>query len=101
MAADEGADRSESRTMDSLETINFTLPAGWSSECYSQANDQVVLTRPGPHGGMVTVDFKRRIFATGMGSPRFCAIEGAVYRGREWRSRIVADAIAHLDDVMR
>lgn len=87
--------------MNSTENLNFTLPDGWTSEWYSQPNDQVVLTRPGPHGGMVTIDFKRRIFATGMGCPRFCAIEGAVYRGREWRTRLIADAVAHLDDVMR
>jgi hypothetical protein len=87
--------------MDSVETITFNLPDGWTSEYYSRPNDQVVLTRPGHQGGMVTVDFKRRIFATGMGSPRYCAVEGTVYRGREWRTRLVADAIAHLDDVMR
>lgn len=83
------------------DAFGLSLPDGWRSELYGGNNDLVVLTRPGPHGGMVTIDLKRRIFATGMGSPRSCAVACVVYDGRDWRRRLVADAITHLDDVMR
>lgn len=75
------------------------LPTGWTSEQYGK--DQIVYTRPGPHGGFVTVDFSRRIYATGMGTVRFAAVEGVEYRGKDWRQRLVADAIAYLDNVMK
>lgn len=77
----------------------ITVPAGWTSEPYGK--DQIVYTRPGPHGGFVTVDFSRRIYATGMGTVRFAAVEGVEYRGKDWRQRLVADAITYLDSVMQ
>lgn len=60
-----------------------------------------VFIRPGPVGGFVTVDFVRRIYAAGMGTVRFAAVDGVVYRGKNWRQRLIADAIAYLDGVMQ
>ena len=82
------------------DTTKLVLPDGWSSEPYAGSTDLIVLTRPGQHGGYVTVDFKRRIFATGMGAPRFAAIAGGDYKGRDWQRRLVDAAVDHLNDVM-
>lgn len=82
-----------------ISAIEINVPVGWTGEPCGK--DQIVYTRPGPHGGFVTVDFGRRIYGTGMGTVRFAAVEGVEYRGKDWRQRLVADAIAYLDSVMK
>lgn len=73
---------------------------GWTHE-YLPDGQCVCIQRPHEiGGGFVTVDFKRRIFATGMGVPRFAAIAGVEYKGRNWQQRLVDAAVKHLNDVM-
>lgn len=84
-----------------LETIAAQLPAGWIAEPYRVGRDLVVLERPKDiGGGYVTIDFDRRIFATGAGTPRAADLPDKTYEGRGWQTRIVADAVAHLNAVM-
>lgn len=72
---------------------------GWSHEALDK--HCVCIQRPGEiGGGFVTVDFERRIFATGMGVPRFAAIANVEYKGRDWQRRLVEAAVKHLKDVM-
>ena len=73
---------------------------GWTHEYLSDGNC-VCIERPREiGGGFVTIDFKRRIFATGMGVPRFEAVAGLVFKGRDWQQRLVDAAVKHLNDVM-
>ena len=73
---------------------------GWTHEYLP--DNCVCIQRPHEiGGGFVTIDFKRRIFATGMGLPRFAAVAGVEYKGRDWQKRLVDAAVKHLDDVMR
>lgn len=83
-----------------MTNLTTPLPEGWESEELPGWPDVLVLTRPGHHIGFVSIDMKRRIFATGCGSPRTPAFAGMTYKGRDWQARIVADAVKWLDDVM-
>lgn len=78
----------------------YILPEGWESETYSGRKDIIVLKRPGQGGGFVTLDFEKRIYAAGMGTPR--RHEGAqkMYKGRGWNQEFVDDAVAWLNNVM-
>lgn len=72
---------------------------GWTHNVLDR--DCVFIQRPSEiGGGFVTIDFKRRIFATGMGVPRFAAVANVEYRGRDWQQRLVDAAVKHLNDVM-
>lgn len=46
------------------------------------------------------MDFKRRIFGTGMGVPRFAAIANIEFKGRDWQQRLIDAAVQHLNEVM-
>jgi hypothetical protein len=73
---------------------------GWTHD-YLPDGQCVYIQRPCEiGGGFVTIDFKRRIFATGMGVPRFAAVVNVEYTGRDWRKRLIDAAVKHLNDVM-
>lgn len=74
---------------------------GWTHE-YLPDGHCVCIQRPNAiGGGFVTIDFQRRIFATGMAVPRYAAVAGVEYKGRDWRQRLVRAAIEHLNEVMK
>lgn len=78
---------------------NHEHKEGWKHE-YLDGGNLMVFERPAEQGGgFVTVDFKQRIFATGHGKPRQPA-HTTTYAGRDWRNRIIRDAIDHLERVM-
>lgn len=73
---------------------------GWKHE-YLLDGNCVCIERPQEiGGGFVNIDFERRIFATGMGAPRFEAVAGLGFKGRDWQQRLVDAAVKHLNDVM-
>lgn len=77
------------------------LPADWSATPYGGRQDMVVLERPrGSGGGYATIDFARRVFATGCGTPHVPVTPDKKYRGRGWQQQLVADAVNHLNAVM-
>jgi hypothetical protein len=72
------------------------LPSGWT---YRDVDgDGAVLLITHPTGGMVTLDFERRGFRTGYSTTGSVASTGT-YKGREWRLRLVADAVAYLKNI--
>lgn len=74
---------------------------GWTHERLSDGNC-VCIERPQEiGGGFVTIDFKRRIFATGMGTPRFAAIDNIEFKGKDWQRRLIEAAVKHLNDIMK
>lgn len=83
----------------------LSLPIGWSAEPISckaaSPNTLFALIRPTPGGGIVTIDFERRIFAGGFGAPnRNLVASKKQYKGAGWKESIVQDAIKWLDSVM-
>ena len=73
---------------------------GWKHE-YLPDGNCVCIERPQEiGGGFVTIDFKRRIFGTGMAAPRFAAIGNIEFKGKDWQQRLIDAAVKHLNDVM-
>jgi hypothetical protein len=74
---------------------------GWKHE-YMPDGHCVCIERPQEiGGGYVTIDFKRRIFGTGMTIPRFAAIANLEFKGKDWQRRLIEAAVKHLNDVMK
>ena len=70
------------------------IPAAWKREELSDVPAVAVYTEP-RYGGMVTVDYKARVFRLGL------MRQGRVnstkqYGGRGWRERLEQDATAYL-----
>ena len=74
--------------------FNPTLPNGWTSEDLGAS--QLLLRCA--DGGMVTLDFERRLFRAGY-STAGPPTSTAKYTGRGWQQRLLADAIAQLGAV--
>lgn len=80
---------------------NPTLPDGWTSEDLGSPF-LLIRTREDQHGCFVTVDFADRgwrggLTKTGPLVPR----DHRRYIGRGWRDRLIADAVAHLQEVIK
>lgn len=75
---------------------NPTLPDGWKSEPLS--SHELLITAPGPRGGMVTVNFEKRSFALGCRTSSRSAKE--TYEGRGWKQALLGDAVKLLDSVI-
>ncbi|MCK4120401.1 hypothetical protein ACI2UK_24485 [Ralstonia nicotianae] len=75
-----------------------SLPAGWKLEQHAGFPHVVVLARPG--GGYVSINMTKRIFSAGFCCPHFPMHGAATYEGRAWKTRIVGDAVAWLDQQM-
>lgn len=74
---------------------------GWTYE-HLAGTGCVCIERPQEiGGGYVTIDFKRRIFASGYGVPRTPVVPDMEYKGRDWKQKIVDDAVRYLETVMR
>lgn len=85
---------------------SLRIPEGWALEELPREPDHVLLSTPSPGRYMVTIDFSRRGFRNGysttgrlVGDER--NKERTKYGGRGWRQKIVDDAIAHLQEVLR
>lgn len=78
------------------------LPAGWTAEDLSSADEIVVIERPrAAGGGMVSLDFQRRVWDTGHQRPRrFPDGVKRQYAGRNWRRFMVSEACDWLEKVM-
>lgn len=85
-------------TVATFPNINAWLPPGWTSEVYAGRPDIIVLIRPGQYTGMVSIDFKRRTFSLGYILPQWT--DGPEYKGRNWRSLLVAAAVKYLDEAL-
>ena len=72
---------------------------GWKHEWLADRHCVCVMRPREIGGGVVTIDFDRRIFSTGYGKPRHGAT-ATEYAGRGWKDRIVRDAIDHLQRMM-
>lgn len=73
---------------------------GWTHEHLAERHC-VCIQRPHEiGGGFVTIDFRRRIYGTGMAAPRFAAVASEEFKGRDWEQRLVNAAVKHLNDVM-
>lgn len=79
------------------------MPDDWSTELIPGRSDAMVIQND--ERGMVTVDFKFRGFRPGYSSSGAMAgvppgmTYARQYTGREWRARLVADAVAWLQSV--
>lgn len=85
--------------------IDDAIPQGWTSGLYGFRPDLIVVERPRDaqgFAGAVTIDFKRRVFASGVDPygnfPSGWA--GRDYKGRGWRLKLVTDACEWLEGVM-
>lgn len=74
--------------------LDVLLPEGWTADYFSAYG--VVIERPQPAGGFVTIDFKQRAFTVGMCPVRDYNRIGGGYKGRDWIKTLVTEAIAHL-----
>lgn len=75
------------------------LPTGWTHEPFGTGNRWVTVREP-RFGCMVTVDFEQRRFRGGMVhvGPSHST---KAYEKYGWRARLVADAVAWLQDVAK
>ncbi len=69
----------------------FKLPEGWTTA--TLVGEQTLLTSP--HKYMVTVDFDKRGFRSGM-STHGQLLNKTGYRGRGWKQQLVDDAVKWL-----
>lgn len=78
------------------------LPAGWTAEALSIADEIVVIERPREAGGgMVSVDFQRRVWDAGHQRPhRFPDGVTRQYTGWSWKRILVSEACDWLERVM-
>ncbi len=87
--------------------LNGYLPEGWTSE--ELPDGQILLSTAPVHGGHMrvyaTVDFAYRGFRSGLSQrgPLTSRYEfpDRKYEGRGWKDRLVSDAVAWLQEVMR
>lgn len=72
---------------------------GWTHEVLDR--DCVFIQRPSEiGGGFVTIDFKRRIFATGMGVPRFAPLRTSSTEAGIGSSALLMPLSSTVNDVM-
>lgn len=78
------------------------LPQDWTFEQYPRQPDIVVIDRAREAGGgMVSLDFKLRVWHTGHQMPRsFPQGVNHTYSGRGWKEAMVRDACAWLEKAM-
>jgi hypothetical protein len=72
---------------------------GWKHEWLADPHCVCIMRPREIGGGFVTIDFDRGVFSTSYGKPR----QGATateYAGKDWKDRIVRDAIEHLERIM-
>jgi hypothetical protein len=78
--------------------LGIELPSGWTCEPFGTWPNVVVIGRP--EGGFVSVHTAFRIFEGGTCVPRTVSASGSGYAGRDWKKRLIADAVAWLNGVM-
>lgn len=79
------------------------LPEGWTSEEPKHWPDLVYVERPRETGGgAVSLDFKLRVWDSGIQCPRRfpSSVEKKQYGGRNWKRQMVKDACEWLEMVM-
>lgn len=79
---------------------HIELPEGWTYDLFLDWDSIVINRDPAKGGGMVTVDFRRRVFSPGMSFNNRAPTSTESYAGRAWQERIVNDAVKWLDAVM-
>lgn len=79
------------------------VPQGWVIEEFPRDPDIVVLNRPqDTGGGMVSIDFTKRVFDGGYQMPRNFPqdVERKKYGGRGWKEQLARDASSWLEKAM-
>lgn len=88
-----------------LGAAGVVLPEGWTLEMLPRQPDYALLSAPSGRY-MVTLDFRKRGFRSGYSTTGLLVGEAwnkkrKMYGGRGWRQKIVDDAVASLQEVLR
>jgi hypothetical protein len=84
--------------MKAITIKGVTLPDGWTLEQLNSRDDALLLGSAAPLRLFATIDTKRRVFRGGM-STHGKSVNGIRYGGRNWRVRLLDDAVAWLRSI--
>lgn len=79
----------------SVSIDKIELPEGWTAEAIQSSNNHILINAPN-QAGMVTIDFKERVFRLGYTMTGRPHMQGVVYVGRGWKKDLISDAVAAL-----
>lgn len=81
-------------------TSKLAIPDGWTIRPMGQHGDQAIIQSSGPHAGMVTVDFERRVFRGGHSTAGRGHGPNEKPVGRGWNQKLVDEAVKWLRDAL-
>ncbi len=80
---------------------DIKVPEGWTFDLYPHWVSIVIARDTSIGGGFVTINFDKRIFASGMTFDCSRPESTKTYSGRGWTESIVHDAVEWLEHTMR
>ena len=104
LSADES--RQVTEAMPSAQPDGLRIPEGWTIEPLKRQSDYALITTSPPVRYMATVDFRLRGFRSGYSTSGLLVGEAwnkrrKKYIGHGWKQKLVDDAVAHLQEVLR